>query len=187
MNKLIVTLIAVMGLSVSGCVTSPTYREAQTERENILARSEAIMQSVYSTKPDVRAQVSAATGYATFDSASLVFGLGGGGGQGVVVDNANGRKVYMNMAEIQGGLGIGAKKSRMLFVFHSRHALSQFINKGWVAGVEASATATAAGKGGSAGGELSAGGYSVYQLNEAGISLNATLKGMKFWVSPRLN
>ena len=40
----------------------------------------------------------------------------------------------MKMAEIQAGLGLGAKKFRLVWVFENQTGLSRFIDSGWELG-----------------------------------------------------
>ena len=93
----------------------------------------------------------------------------------------------MNMAEGGVGLGIGAKDYRIVMVFHSRKAMDYFEKNGWTAGGNADATAKAGQKGVSVEGEGYLGDITVYTLTESGLSLQATVKGTKFWVDKALN
>ena len=93
----------------------------------------------------------------------------------------------MKMGEAGVGLGIGAKDFRVIFVFHSRNALNQFVDTGWAFGVNADAAAKASEKGGAVGGEATFDNITVYQLTESGLALQATIKGTKFWQDTELN
>ena len=91
------------------------------------------------------------------------------------------------MGEAGLGLGIGLKDFRAVFVFHSRGALSQFVEDGWAFGVNADAAAKASEKGAAVGGEATFDNITVYQLTESGLALQATVKGTKFWQDSELN
>ena len=56
---------------------------------------------------------------------------GGGSGKGIAVNNKTKAMTYMKMAEIQAGLGFGAKKFQVVWVFETDAALNNFINSGW--------------------------------------------------------
>ena len=54
---------------------------------------------------------------------------------------------YMKMAEIQAGLGFGAKKFQVVWVFETEKALNDFVNSGWEFGGQATAAAKTGDKG----------------------------------------
>jgi hypothetical protein len=45
------------------------------------------------------------------------------------------------MAQVQGGLGVGASKDRIIWVFETNKSLADFINSGWEFGGKAQAVA----------------------------------------------
>jgi lipid-binding SYLF domain-containing protein len=49
-----------------------------------------------------------------------------------------GRQTFMQMAQVQGGLGFGVNKNRLIFVFANEQALRNFIDQGWEFGAQAS-------------------------------------------------
>lgn len=174
-------------IAVSGCATtssrSPSEKRAAVEemRQDVLAE-------IYIENPDVRNQVANASGYAVFSNLNLnLLVVSFGGGYGVVRDNKNGRDTYMNMGEAGIGLGAGVKDFRALMVFHTDDALNYFIDKGWASGAQVDAAAKTSDKGGAVGREaVGNNNVSVYQLTKAGLSLNATIKGTKFWKNHEL-
>ena len=54
---------------------------------------------------------------------------GSGNGKGIAVDNKNQHETFMKMLEIQGGLGFGVKKFRVVFVFENEKALNSSSNQ----------------------------------------------------------
>ncbi len=72
---------------------------------------------------------------------------GGGSGKGIAVNNKTKATTYMKMAEIQAGLGFGAKKFQVVWVFETDAALNNFVNSGWEFGGQATAAAKADDKG----------------------------------------
>jgi len=171
----------------SACSNSPT-KSAAEKRQVIIDMRSQVLGELYKLKPDVRAQVTKAEGYAVFSNANinLIF-ASVGGGHGVVHDNKNGKNTYMKMGEAGIGLGLGVKDFRAVFVFHSRDALTQFVEKGWAFDVNADAAAKASEKGAAVGGEATFDNITVYQLTESGLALQATVKGTKFWQDSELN
>ena len=154
----------------------------QKTRDDVLTR-------LYREQPDTRKEIAGAEGYAVFSNVGVnIIFFSAGGGSGMVHDNASGKDTYMSMASAGVGLGLGIKDFRAVFVFHSRKALDSFINSGWDFSGQADAAAKSADKG--AEGSVAASlvnGVSVYQLTEAGLALQATLQGTKYWVNDDLN
>jgi diguanylate cyclase (GGDEF)-like protein len=72
-----------------------------------------------------------------------IFVAGGGSGKGLAVNNRTKATTYMKMAEVQAGLGIGAKKFQLVWVFANEAALDTFVDSGWTIGGRATASAKA--------------------------------------------
>ena len=58
---------------------------------------------------------------------------------------------------------------------------------GCASGAQADAAAKTSDKGGAIGAEVVIDGISIYQLTEAGLALQVTIKGTKFWKNDKLN
>ncbi|GAD01714.1 YSC84-related protein [Agarivorans albus] len=139
-------------------------------------------------KPDISGKMASGVGYAVFSNVGVnLFVISAGGGTGIAVDNASGKKTYMKMGEAGVGFGLGVKDFRALMIFKTREAFDKFVESGWLFGAQADAAATAGDKGGSAEVEGAIGDVEIYQLTEAGLSLEATIKGTKFWQDSDLN
>ena len=187
MNR-VISSIAMICLVLSTACTNTAGKTPTEKRQSIIDMRNQVLSDLYKVKPDVKAQINSAEGYAVFSNANinLVF-ASIGGGHGVVRDNKSGTNTFMKMGEAGVGLGIGAKDFRVIFVFHSRDALNQFVDTGWAFGVNADAAAKASEKGGAVGGEATFDNITVYQLTESGLALQATIKGTKFWQDSELN
>eukprot|EP00903_Cladosiphon_okamuranus_P004459 g4457.t1 len=147
-----------------------------------------VLSELYSEKPSVRDQVASSSGYAVFDNANVNVILASfGGGHGVVHNNLSGQDTYMRMGEVGLGIGAGVKDFSVVFVFHSGEALDHFIERGWAFGAQADAAAKAGDLGAAKSGEMLVNDVTVYQMTEAGLALQATVKGTKFWVDDSLN
>ena len=105
----------------------------------------------------------------------------------MVRDNRSGKDRYMKMGEVGVGLGAGVKDFRLVLVFHTAEAMQRFIQQGWAFGAQADAAAKAGDKGGAVGAEASVDDVTIYQFTEAGLALQATIKGTKFWLDTELN
>ena len=94
----------------------------------------------------------------------------------------------MQMAQVQGGLGFGVNKNRLIFVFANQQALSNFVNQGWEIGAQTNVSAMAGGQGGMFSGGISvAPGVYLYQLTDTGLSATLTVSGTKFFKDGDLN
>ncbi len=113
---------------------------------------------------------------------------GGGSGKGIAVNNKTKAMTYMKMAEIQAGLGFGAKKFQVVWVFETDKALNDFVNSGWEFGGQATAAAKAGDKGSAYQGAVAVGpGVWIYQVTDKGLALELTAKGTKYYKDSDLN
>jgi lipid-binding SYLF domain-containing protein len=180
-------LILFTAISMVGCASMGSGTVAE-KRQAIIDMQQDALTRLYTEKPDTRAQINDAAGYAVFTNANInVIFFAAGTGYGVVNNNITGAKTYMNMAEGGVGLGLGAKDYRIVMVFHSTDSMKYFIENGWTVGGNADAAAKAGNKGASAEGEGYLGNVTVYTMTESGLALQATVKGTKFWVDKQLN
>lgn len=207
-------VLLVMGMAslLCGCASVGGKKESPTMRRlGIRNERDAILAAVYEKQPGLREKVSKAAGYATFSTVNVnLLLLATARGDGMAVDNATGKETFMKVASVGGGLGAGIKDLRALFVFNERAALEQFIDSGWQFGAQADASLKSGDKGAELGESVSVaegkdggldtgmtGGVSattktksaieVYQITEAGISLQATIAGTKYWKDDELN
>ena len=172
---------------ISGCASMGPGTVSE-KRSAILKMKEDVLAELFRAKPDTRAQIQSAPGYAVFSNANLnIFFVAAGTGYGVAKDMQTQSHTYMNMAEAGVGLGIGAKDYRLIIVFHKREALNNFIQNGWSFGGNADAAVIASSKGVAVQTEMYYGDLTVYTFTETGLALQATLKGSKFWKDKNLN
>jgi lipid-binding SYLF domain-containing protein len=160
----------------------------EEQRREIQSMRQDALTELYASKPDTKAQISSASGYAVFSNANinLIF-ASFGGGRGVVHNNSSGTDTYMRMGEVGVGLGAGVKDFRAIFVFHGNDALERFLNVGLSIGGQADAAVKAGDLGAAVGGEALVDNVSVYQLTQSGIALQATIKGTRYWHDAELN
>ncbi len=182
----LITLI-VLSIVIAGCtpgkeLTTPEKKDA------INTMADETMQRLYSEKPSTKDEVKKAAGYAAFSNANInIIFASGGGGYGVVVDNKTGQKTYMKMGSGGIGIGLGAKDYRQVMIFNTPETTTEFIEKGWVFGGHADAAAKGGEKGGEKSGEGAIGQVKVYSMTEAGLALQATVAGTKYWKDDELN
>ena len=187
MKQIWMIVIVVISLCLQGCATNAGKTPAE-KRQAIISMKNEVLSDLYKIKPDVKAQISSAPGYAVFSNANInIIFASFGGGYGVVKNNKTGKHTYMKMGEAGVGLGLGAKDFRVVFVFHSDATMKRFIEQGWAFGGQADAAAKASDKGAAIGGEVTIDNITIYQLTEAGLALQATVKGTKYWKDSSLN
>jgi lipid-binding SYLF domain-containing protein len=109
-------------------------------------------------------------------------------GSGVVHYNSSGKDIYMKMYSVGGGLGMGVKDFRLVFVFDNDEVLNRFVEEGWQAGAQADAAAQHDGQGDAAALSIDvAPGVYLYQMTESGLALQATIQGTKYLKDKDLN
>ncbi len=147
------------------------------------------LQRLYEEQPETKKKIKKAAGYGVFSNANVnIIFVSAGGGYGVVVDNSTGKRTYMKMALGGIGLGLGAKDYRQVLIFKTKDVLNKFVTSGWEFGGHADAAA----KANDSGGELSSEGaigedIEAYSMTEAGLALQATVTGTKYWKDKDLN
>tara|TARA_R110002073_G_scaffold40967_1_gene116184 strand:+ start:349 stop:936 length:588 start_codon:yes stop_codon:yes gene_type:complete len=189
-NKLAALLTAsILLLTLASCSSTGMTRGTPNERRQAIQEMrQEVLAELYSIKPDTRAQIGAASGYAVFSNANINLILASfGGGIGVVRSNADGTDTYMRMGEVGIGIGAGVKDFRAVFVFHNEDALARFMDVGLSVGGQADAAAKAGDLGGALSGEAIVDNVTVYQLTQSGLALQATIKGTRYWQDGDLN
>ena len=109
-------------------------------------------------------------------------------GRGVAVNQETGERVYLHMDEISAGIGLGATEYDLVFVIANEDAWNAFIAGKTRFGMSASASATDGVAGGAVeGANVVANGIWLYQMTKKGVSLEATISGMKIYADKNLN
>lgn len=177
---------AVLALFLGGCATTSGMTREEA-RKHVLSMRDGVLTELYKERPQARAEIANAPGYAVFSNANvnLIF-ASFGGGYGVV-NEKSGRTTYMKMGEVGIGLGAGVKDFRAVFIFRNRAALDRFVTSGWEFGGQADAAAKAGDKGAAMSGEAVVDDIKIYQFTHSGLALQATVKGTKFWKDDELN
>jgi len=144
---------------------------------------------LYDEEPGTKRKIKKAAGYAVFTNANVnVIFVSAGSGYGVVVDNSTGKRTYMKMGLGGVGLGLGAKDYRQVLIFKTDDVMKKFIYSGWEFGGHADAAAKAGDSGAEASAEGAIGGdIEAYSMTEAGLALQATVAGTKYWKDDDLN
>lgn len=158
------------------------------QRQDILIKNQAILKQLYEAQPKAKELIEKSVGYATFSNFGMKILIAGGGtGSGVVIAKDK-KPVFMNMAEVQAGLGIGIKSFQNIFVFQTEAAMNDFINSGWTFGGQVTAAAKYEQDGGALqDATVVAPGVLMYQLTDSGLAAEITGKGTKYYKNTELN
>jgi lipid-binding SYLF domain-containing protein len=159
------------------------------QRQDVLIKNQAILKQLYEAQPKAKELIEKSVGYATFSNFGMKILIAGGGtGSGVVINKANKRPIFMNMAEVQAGLGIGIKSFQNIFVFETEAAMNDFVNSGWTFGGQVTAAAKYEKDGGAyQDASVVAPGVLMYQLTDSGLAAEITGKGTKYYKNTDLN
>jgi len=179
---------ALLGLSVEPLVAAEESEILQ-ERYRIREVGQESLSTLYEIQPSARYVIENAAGYGVFSTFGIkIFFAGGGTGKGFVHNNRTKRYTYMRMVQVQGGLGFGASKDRVIWVFETQKALTDFVNSGWDFGAKAQAAAMVQDTGGMFSGAVSvAPGVYIYRLTETGLAAELTVSGTKYFKDGELN
>ncbi len=164
-------------------------KKANKKRDEIREMRDELLARAYEEKPSIKKEVKKAEGYAAFTNIGVnIIIASAAGGSGIVVDNKNGKEVFMKMGSGGVGFGAGVKDYRAIMVFSNRETMEKFIESGWDFSGQAEASAKAGEKGGAAETAGNApSGVKLYQFTEAGLALQATVQATKYWVAKDWN
>lgn len=176
---------------VAGCRT-PKGASIQEKQNYALQMKRETLAELYQKHPEAKAHLQKAAGYAVFSLvSSKIFMLATGNGFGVATDNRTGKNTFMRMVEAGGGLGMGLKSYKAVYVFNDRSAFEAFTKGAWQAGGDADVGAQYEGQGVSAGTALTTDELSkpvtVYQFTDKGVSLAAVATGTRYYPDAELN
>jgi lipid-binding SYLF domain-containing protein len=186
MKRRSIMLATAFALIAPGFALGASKAENQAE---VRKAAQDALAAVYKVQPSARKAVESAAGYAAFSNFGMkILVAGGGSGEGVAVNNKTKATTYMKMAEVQAGLGFGAKKFQVVWVFETEKALNDFVNSGWEFGGQATAAVKAGDKGSAFQGALAVSpGVWIYQVTDKGLALELTAKGTKYYKDGDLN
>jgi lipid-binding SYLF domain-containing protein len=190
MKKFIPIVISALLLAIP--LSSQALFDKKTpeeQRQKMQEESKVALEKLYAEKSSTREELETAKGYAVFSSMGInVLLVSTANGGGILHNNQTGKDIYMNMFSAGGGIGMGVKDFIVVFVFHTQDAMEKFQTAGWDFSGQADANAETSTQGAGAGATATVmPGTSIYQITKAGLALQATLQGTKFWVDKDLN
>jgi lipid-binding SYLF domain-containing protein len=190
LSVVIVSAMVLLSLALVSCASAPMSKsEKEQKQEEVRNVANKTLADLYAKNPAAKNAVSKAAGYAVFSDFGFKFiFMGGAGGSGVAVNNATKQETFMNMAEFQPGLGFGAAKFRIVFIFETLEAFNSFVTSGWEAGANAMALAKTKGEGGAMAGAVTVSkGVQMFQLNDEGAIVGVSITAAKYYKDKELN
>jgi len=190
LSVVIVSAMVLLSLALVSCASAPLSKsEKEQKQEDVRNVANKTLADLYAKNPAAKNAVSKAAGYAVFSDFGFKFiFMGGAGGSGVAVNNATKQETFMKMAEFQPGLGFGAAKFRIVFIFETLEAFNSFVTSGWEAGANAMALAKTKGEGGAMAGAVTVSkGVQMFQLNDEGAIVGVSLTAAKYYKDKELN
>jgi len=190
LSVVIVLAMVLLSLALISCASAPLSKsEKEQQQDSVRDMANATLTQLYAKNPAAKSEIAKAAGYAVFsDFGFKVIWLGGAGGSGVAVNNATRQETFMKMAEFQPGLGLGAAKFRLVFVFETLEAFNSFVTSGWEAGANAMASAKTKTEGGALAGAVTVSkGVKMFQLNDEGAIVGVSLTAAKYYKDKELN
>lgn len=131
-----------MGLSAQAGLFGPKGDNDEEKRQTVLKQRDEMLAELYSTKPELKVRIAKAAGYATFKQTDVnLFLLASGNGYGALRDNKAGKDIFMRVASLGGGVGMGVKDLRVIFIFNDAKVMQQFVEQGWQFGGKGDASA----------------------------------------------
>jgi len=177
-------LVAMTMVSAAALASGP-----DEQRQEIDQAARQTLEALYAQQPSARRAIDQSAGYAVFsDMSTKIFFAGGGGGKGVAVNRESGQQTFMMMVSVSAGLGMGISKSHLVWVFETPEAYQNFVDVGVELGADANLQVNPGEGGGLYDGAVEASpGAWLYQLSDAGLALELTVQGTKYFKDPDLN
>ena len=120
----------------------PKGDNPEEKRQTVRKQRDEMLAELYKSQPKLKDRIKKAAGYATFKQSDMnLFLLASGHGYGVLMDNKTGKETFMRVASLGGGVGLGIKDLRVVFVFNDAKVMKSFVEQGWQFGGKADASA----------------------------------------------
>jgi len=158
--------------------------KAESKRMKINEMADEALNEVMNKNWKAQELFESAYGWAAFDNLKIAFLISGGGGNGVAIEKASGKRTYMKMGTAGIGFDLGGQAYQVVFLFQDEKTFFNFVEKGWKADASAQAAA------GDAGANATTGfvnGIAVWQITEKGLMASADISGTKYWKNKKLN
>ena len=143
---LVLTLVLGAGLLAAGPlqagILGPKGGSKEEKRANVRRQRDEMLAELFAARPEMKEKLPKAAGYATFKMTDVnLFLLASGNGYGMLVNNGSRQETFMRVGSLGGGVGMGVKDMRVVFVFHDPKVMQQLLEQGWQFGGKADASA----------------------------------------------
>ena len=139
---LTLALTLILVASAQAGLFGPKGDTEAEKKATVRKQSDEMLAQLFATKPELKKVLQKAAGYATFKQTSVnLFLLASANGYGMAVDNKTKKETFMRVMSLGGGVGLGVKDLRVIFVFHDPKVMKQFVDEGWQFGGQADAAA----------------------------------------------
>jgi lipid-binding SYLF domain-containing protein len=147
------------------------------------------LQDLYKLELAAQMAIQGSAGYAIFNNMKTrVWQVSTARGAGLAVNSETKEETFMKMIPTGAGLGKGVGDYRVVFMFESNNAMSQFLNSGWSGTAQTDAAAKASkSEGAYSGATEVAPDVWVYQITKNGLAPRVVLQGTKYYPDDRLN
>ena len=167
-----VCLFVSLALFHLGC-TRPRGDTVEERRAYINDVASETVEELRRVRPGIDTELDAAAGYGVFTNLAIRFGIGGGTGYGLVLNNANRHLTYMRMNTM--GLGFGVDAFKAVFLFKDQATLEQFLGTKY----EFSSSADTATRPDSK--------IRIYRFTKDGVDVQAAVQGTRYSKDAELN
>ncbi len=175
--------IATATALIAACRTIPV-EEREPTRQQIQARASETIDKLVEKRPEIQEKLDDSTGY-FFGRLSGVKApvIGYSAGLGVLVDEEQQTRTYMNISRFDFGVGLGTGAYRVLALFEDRDILEKFGQGKWTGGI---GIESGAGEAGAAATAKVDEGLKVLLVPETGAAFLATVRAVKLSVNEDL-
>ena len=150
------TIARVLAINLLAAGLSSAEDSPNQQREKIRKMASQALTDLYKLHPAARGAIQQSAGYAVFSNIAVnLLLLSTARGGGLAVNSKTKQETFMKMLSVGAGLGAGVKDSRVIFVFETDKALTNFVDSGWDASGQADAAAKASNTGGAYSGATS--------------------------------
>ena len=174
MNKLLVSTLFLLTI-IAGCSSMTTSEQSQ-KRSELDAMATKAIAGLIEQDSAIQAEIDQSLGYAVANmKLTKVPIVGGGGGEGVFVNQKTQQRVYITFGRFDFGGGWGARSYKALLIVKSQKIMDKLKGGTWIfeAGAEVSAgTAAAEGATGNDG-------FTMHVLADGGASATVTARVIK--------
>jgi len=171
-------LMTMLAITITACAGG-LFGSHDEKRAYFESLEKDTLASLVKQQPGTEQELAQSVGYAVIEKRVVkVPMVGAGGGAGVVVEKASGKKSYLRVPELQFGLGWGGRAEKVILIFQDVEKLRDLADGMWKAGIAAEAAAKAGDVGAAGGrgtGDLMKKGFTTYVLTDAGVSATATI------------